>query len=158
MLQHSRTGSAQKEAIDLNALADEYLRLSYHGMRAKDKTFNAELQTHFDPSIGKVTVIPQDIGRALLNLYNNAFYAVNEKQKSGSVGQAGGQTFAPVVTVNTEKLNARPDEPVGRGKIRITVKDNGNGIPEKLVDKIFQTFFYDQTDWPGYGIGPFTGL
>jgi len=136
MIQHSRTGSALKEATDLNALADEYLRLSYHGLRAKDKTFNAELQTHFDPSIGKVTVVPQDMGRALLNLYNNAFYAVHEKLKFGVKG------FVPTVMVSTEKLN---------GKIRITVKDNGNGIPEKLLDKIFQPFF--TTKPPGHGTG-----
>jgi len=155
MLQHSRAGSAQKEATDINALADEYLRLSYHGMRARDKSFNAELKTYFDPSIGKVTIIPQDIGRALLNLYNNAFYAVNEKQKSSP------NNFAPVVTVNTTKLNAGSparagtdgDDPVGRGKIRIIVKDNGNGIPEKFLNKIFQPFFTTKPTGQGTGLG-----
>jgi signal transduction histidine kinase len=138
MIQHSRTGSALKEATDLNALADEYFRLAYHGMRAKDKTFNAELQTHFDPSVGKVTIIPQDIARALLNLYNNAFYAVNEKLKTSVAG------FAPVVTVSTEKLN---------DKIKLTVKDNGNGIPEKIRDKIFQPFFTTKPTGQGTGLG-----
>jgi len=146
MLQHSGISGGQKELTDINALADEYFRLSYHGMRARDKSFNAELQTHFDPTIGKVAVIPQDISRALLNLYNNAFYAcaersrsaVNQKQKSGV------NSFAPVVAVSTEKSN---------GKIRITVKDNGNGVPEKLLDKIFQPFFTTKPAGQGTGLG-----
>lgn len=136
-----------KEATDLNALADEYLRLSYHGMRAKDKTLNVELQTHFDPSIGKVTVVPQDIGRALLNLYNNAFYAVNEKARLRSAAGArlpDGQGYEPRVVVTTRKAG---------DKIEITVGDNGNGIPEKLLDKIFQPFFTTKPAGQGTGLG-----
>ena len=82
MLQHSRASTGQKEPTDINALADEYLRLSYHGLSAKDKTFNATIKTDFDESIGKINIVPQDIGRVLLNLFNNAFYAVNEKKKA----------------------------------------------------------------------------
>ena len=105
MLQHSRTSSAQKEMTDINALADEYLRLSYHGLRAKDKSFNADIKTEFDNNIGKINIIPQDIGRVLLNLINNAFYAVNERQKEEGVG------YEPTVTISTcnrmEKLRSK---------------------------------------------------
>jgi len=138
MLQHSRVSNGQKELTDINALADEYLRLSYHGMRAKDKLFNAELQTHFDASIGNVLVIPQDVGRVLFNLYNNAFYAVNEKNK------ANDGEFKPLVSVSTEKLNE---------KIKIIVNDNGNGIPEKIREKIFQPFFTTKPTGEGTGLG-----
>jgi signal transduction histidine kinase len=126
MLQHSRASSGLKEPTDINKLADEYLRLSYHGMRAKDKSFNAEFKTGFDESIGKINVVPQDIGRVLLNLFNNAFYAVNEKK------QKLNGTFEPVVTVSTKKEN---------GSIILKVSDNGNGIPLNIVDKVFQPFF-----------------
>jgi len=126
MLQHSRQTSGIKEPTDINALADEYLRLSYHGVRAKEKTFNAEIKTDFDSSIGKIDVIPQDIGRVLLNLYNNAFYTVNEKRKQQQ------ENYEPTVSVSTKKLN---------GKIEIKVRDNANGIPQKVLDKIFQPFF-----------------
>src|ERR1700741_3692131 len=102
MLQHSRTSSGQKELTDINALCDEYLRLAYHGMRAKDKTFNAEIKTDFDESVGKINVVPHDIGRVLLNLYNNAFYAVGEK-KNVSTSSAG-QQYEPTVTVSTKKV------------------------------------------------------
>jgi signal transduction histidine kinase len=119
MLQHSRVSTGQKELTDINALADEYFRLSYHGLRAKDKDFNATLQTDFDESIGKINVVPHDIGRVLLNLFNNAFYAVNEKKKQAS------EAYEPNVVVNTKRLDNR---------IEITVKDNGKGIPEKVVD------------------------
>ena len=138
MLQHSRTTSSQKEPTDINALADEYLRLSYHGLRAKDKTFNATLQTDFEDSIVKINIIPQDIGRVLLNLYNNAFYATNEKSKKHI------ESFEPTVSVSTKKIN---------DKIEIRVKDNGNGIPQKVLDKIFQPFFTTKPTGQGTGLG-----
>ncbi len=138
MLQHSRSSSGQKEPTDINALADEYLRLAYHGLRAKDKSFNAETKTDFDEGIGKISIIPQDVGRVLLNLFNNAFYAVAEKSKQRAVG------YESKVSVSTLKLP---------GKIEITVKDNGNGIPEKVIDKIFQPFFTTKPTGQGTGLG-----
>jgi signal transduction histidine kinase/ligand-binding sensor domain-containing protein len=138
MLQHSRTTSSQKESIDINALADEYLRLAYHGMRAKDKSFNATLKTDFDESIGNINVIPQDIGRAILNLINNAFYAVDEKKKQI------GKDYEPIVSVTTKKIN---------GKVEVKVADNGNGIPQKVIDKIFQPFFTTKPTGQGTGLG-----
>ncbi len=138
MLQHSRESKGQKEATDINALADEYLRLSFHGLRAKDKSFNPKMQTDFDPKIGIVNIIPQDIGRVLLNLYNNAFYAVSEKKKQLSEG------YEPTVTVITKRLS---------GKVVIRVKDNGNGIPKKVLDKIFQPFFTTKPAGQGTGLG-----
>jgi signal transduction histidine kinase len=151
VLQHSRASSGQKELTDINKLADEYLRLSYHGMRAKDKSFNAEYKTDFDESIGKINVVPQDIGRVLLNLYNNAFYAVNEKTKSiGSLQPDQGNSYVPKVpkvptfTIVTKKSN---------DKVLISVKDNGNGIPQNVVDKIFQPFFTTKPTGQGTGLG-----
>ena len=138
MLQHSRASTSKKEPIDINALADEYLRLSYHGLRAKDKDFNANFTTNYDESIGKIEVVPQDIGRVLLNLYNNAFYAVSEKKK-----QLNG-TFEPTVEVNTKRVG---------NKVELSVKDNGFGIPEKEVDKIFQPFFTTKPTRRGTGLG-----
>jgi len=138
MLQHSRSTSSQKDLTDINALADEYLRLSYHGLRAKDKTFNATLKTDFDESIGKINIVPQDIGRVLLNLYNNAFYAVTEKKKQHPEG------YEPTVSVSTKKIN---------GKVEISIKDNGNGIPPKVVDKIYQPFFTTKPTGQGTGLG-----
>ncbi len=138
MLQHSRKNTGQKEPSDMNALCDEYIRLSYHGLRAKDKAFNAEFKTDFDETIGKINIVPQDIGRVLLNLFNNAFYAVNEKEKER------GQEFKPWVFVQTKKLN---------GKVQITVKDNGDGIPQNIVDKIFQPFFTTKPTGSGTGLG-----
>jgi signal transduction histidine kinase len=138
MLQHSRTSTGKKEPIDINALADEYLRLSYHGLRAKDKSFNAKLETSFDESLGKVGVLPQDLGRVLLNLFNNAFYAVSEKKK-----QVNG-TFEPTVSVSTKKVN---------DKVEIIVKDNGSGIPQKVLDKIYQPFFTTKPTGEGTGLG-----
>jgi signal transduction histidine kinase/ligand-binding sensor domain-containing protein len=138
MLQHSRKSSGQKEPTDINALADEYLRLSYHGLRAKDKTFNAEMKTDFDESIGKINIISQDIGRVLLNLFNNAFYAVNEGKSSNS------NSYKPTVFVSTQKCD---------DKIQITVRDNGNGIPQNIVDKIFQPFFTTKPTGQGTGLG-----
>jgi signal transduction histidine kinase len=147
MLQHSRTSSGQKELTDINILADEYLRLAYHGLRAKDKTFNAKFETQFDSSIDKINVVPQEIGRVILNLINNAFYTVSEKKR-----QLNG-TYEPTVSVSTRKLNARPDDPVGRDQIEIKVTDNGNGIPQKVLDKIFQPFFTTKPTGTGTGLG-----
>ena len=138
MLQHSRTSSGQKEPTDINALADEYLRLAYHGLRAKDKSFNAEIKTDFDNSIDKISVNPQDIGRVILNLINNAFYAVNQKQKQNL------NEYERTVTVTTAKQN---------GKVEIKVADNGNGIPQKVLDKIFQPFFTTKPTGQGTGLG-----
>ena len=151
MLQHSRQSSGHKEPTDINALADEYLRLSYHGLRAKDKTFNAEMKTEFDGSVGKVNLIPQDIGRVLLNLFNNAFYAVSERQKAVSKRRkAEGEKlkaesdYEPTVSVSTMSCD---------GKVQIIVKDNGNGIPQNIVDKIFQPFFTTKPTGEGTGLG-----
>jgi len=138
MLQHSRTSSGQKEPTDVNILADEYLRLAFHGLRAKDKSFNARFETKFDNSIEKINIIPQDIGRVILNLINNAFYAVTEKKKVNTNG------YEPVVTVTTKKDSS---------KIEIKVKDNGNGIPQKVLDKIFQPFFTTKPTGQGTGLG-----
>ncbi len=138
MLQHSRTSSGQKELTDINALCDEYLRLAYHGLRAKDKSFNAEIKTDFDSAIGKINIVPQEIGRVILNLINNAFYAVSEKQKVGVIG------YEPTVTISTKKIN---------DKIEIKVSDNGNGIPQKILDKIFQPFFTTKPTGQGTGLG-----
>ncbi len=138
MLQHSRSSTGQKELSDINTLADEYLRLSYHGLRAKDKSFNATMNTDFDSSIGKINIVPQDIGRVLLNLYNNAFYAVNEKSKQQI------QRYEPTVSVNSKKSD---------DKILLTVMDNGNGISQKVIDKIFQPFFTTKPTGQGTGLG-----
>ena len=169
MLQHSRSSTGVKEATDINALADEYLRLSYHGLRAKDKNFNAEMipiaiGTDFDSSIGKINIIPQDIGRVLLNLYNNAFYACSERSLS-TVNQQISKNlisyeptdeaelptferlatlYEPTVSVSTKKVG---------DKVEITVSDNGNGIPEKVKDKIFQPFFTTKPTGQGTGLG-----
>jgi signal transduction histidine kinase len=138
MLQHSRSGIGNREPTDINALADEYLRLSYHGMRAKNKSFHATIQTDFDKSIDKVSVIPRNIGQVLLNLYNNAFFAVDEKRKLNISG------YTPFVSVATMKLDR---------KLKITVKDNGAGVPEKVKDKIFQPFFTTKPAGSGTGLG-----
>jgi signal transduction histidine kinase len=138
MLQHSQIGSGEKEPTDINALADEYLRLAYHGLKAKDKSFNASLKTDFDPSIGTINIIPQDIGRVLLNLINNAFYAVNERSKEQVMG------YEPAVSVCTKKVN---------GELEIRVADNGSGIPEKVLDKVFQPFFTTKPTGQGTGLG-----
>jgi signal transduction histidine kinase len=138
MLQHSRTSTGQKEPTDINALADEYLRLAYHGLRAKDKSFNADIKTDFDETIGKINIVPQDIGRVVLNLINNAFYAVDEKKKQSV------EAYEPIVSVSTKKSN---------GKVEIKVADNGNGIPQKVLDKIFQPFFTTKPTGQGTGLG-----
>jgi signal transduction histidine kinase len=138
MLQHSRSSTGQKESTDINALCEEYLRLSYHGLRAKDKSFNAKFETHFDDSIGKLNIIPQDIGRVVLNLINNAFYAVNERKKSVDAG------YEPTVSISTKKEH---------GEVLIAVTDNGNGIPKSIVHKIFQPFFTTKPTGEGTGLG-----
>jgi signal transduction histidine kinase/ligand-binding sensor domain-containing protein len=138
MLQHSRKSAGQREATDINVLCDEYLRLSYHGMRAKDKAFHAELETKFDYTARKINVIPEDIGRVLLNVCNNAFYAVTEKKKT-----AGGE-YQPTVSVQTKKL---------KDTIEIIIKDNGPGISKNIVDKIFQPFFTTKPTGQGTGLG-----
>ncbi len=138
MLQHSRQTSGTKEPTDINALCDEYLRLSYHGLRAKNNSFNATMKTDFDESIGSINIIPQDIGRVLLNLYNNAFYATNEKRRQPI------ENYEPTVSVSTKKAG---------DKFLISVKDNGYGIPQKVVDKIFQPFFTTKPTGQGTGLG-----
>ena len=138
MLQHSRASSGKKEPTDINALADEYLRLSYHGLRAKDKSFNATMQTHFDDEIGMVNIVSQDMGRVLLNLFTNAFYSVAEKKKQQI------EDYQPTVAVTTKKTN---------DIISIDVKDNGLGIPQKVLDKIFQPFFTTKPTGQGTGLG-----
>ena len=138
MLLHSRETSGLKEPTDLNKLADEYLRLSFHGLRAKDKSFNALLKTDYDETIGQINIVPQDIGRVLLNLFNNAFYAVSEKKNLQPTG------FEPSISVRTKKKNAI---------IEIRIKDNGNGIPNKILDKIFQPFFTTKPTGQGTGLG-----
>ncbi|MBK7290559.1 MAG: two-component sensor histidine kinase [Chitinophagaceae bacterium] len=138
MLQHSRSSSGSKEPTDINALADEYLRLAYHGLRAKDKTFNATMKTDFDKSIGNVNIIPQDIGRVILNLITNAFYVVNEKKQQMKDG------YEPTVTISSKKVG---------DKIEVSVTDNGNGIPQNIVDKIFQPFFTTKPTGQGTGLG-----
>lgn len=138
MLQHSRASNGQKELTDINALADEYLRLSYHGLRAKDKTFNADFKTDLDPNLSKIEVIPQDFGRVLLNIINNAFYAVQQKAKLGIEG------YKPTVNIITSKT----DE-----DIIVKITDNGDGMPESVKTKIFQPFFTTKPTGQGTGLG-----
>lgn len=148
MLQHSRSSTGIKEPTDINALADEYLRLAYHGLRAKDKSFNATMKTDYDQTIGNINIIPQDIGRVILNLIINGFYAVTEKKK-GPLTPEGGTSnlrieYEPTVTVSTKKIN---------GKVEVRVADNGDGIPQKVLDKIFQPFFTTKPTGQGTGLG-----
>lgn len=138
MLQHSRTGSGQKEFTDINALCEEYARLCYHGLRAKDNTFNANIITDFDPAITGVNIIPQDMGRVIMNVLTNAFYAVNEKKMQRSTG------YEATVSIKTEHCG---------NKIDITISDNGNGIPQQIIDKIFQPFFTTKPTGKGTGLG-----
>jgi two-component system, NtrC family, sensor kinase len=138
MLQHARKSSGQKEEVAINALVDEYLQLSYHGFRAKDKSFNAAIETQFDENIGKVLIVPQEIGRVMLNLFNNAFYAIAEKRQQIS------DNYEPVVTITSKRQN---------GNIEIKVLDNGNGIPQNYIDKIFQPFFTTKPTGQGTGLG-----
>jgi two-component system, NtrC family, sensor kinase len=138
MLQHSRANTGQKELTDINSLADEYLRLAYHGLRAKDKTFNAKFETDLDPAVGRVSVIPQEIGRVILNLLTNAFYVVTEKKKRL------GESFNPTVIISTKKT---------KQGLEIKVSDNGDGIPSNILDKIFQPFFTTKPTGQGTGLG-----
>jgi signal transduction histidine kinase len=142
MLQHSRRSSGVKEPTDLNALCDEYLRLSYHGLRAKDKSFNATMKTDFDETIGKINIIPQDFGRVVLNLINNAFYAVSPLASKG--GKMLEPNYEPTVSISTKKEN---------NKIIIEVSDNGNGMPQHIIDKVFQPFFTTKPTGQGTGLG-----
>jgi signal transduction histidine kinase len=137
MLQHSRASSNVKEPTNVNKLIDEYLRLAYHGLRAKDKSFNAELVTQFAPNLPEINLVPQDIGRAVLNLFNNAFYATQQKTKSDA-------DYKPEVTLTT----------ASNGKeITISVKDNGSGIPDDVKAKIMQPFFTTKPTGEGTGLG-----
>ncbi|HEY9002970.1 MAG TPA: ATP-binding protein [Mucilaginibacter sp.] len=138
MLQHSRASTGEKQLTNINVLADEFFKLSFHGLRAKDKSFNAEMVTHFDPALPKVNVVQQDIGRVLLNLINNAFYAVNQKAKTA------GTDYKPVVELSTTHTDDH---------IEIKVRDNGNGIPESIKDKIMQPFFTTKPTGEGTGLG-----
>lgn len=143
MLQHSRKSSGQKEFTDINELADEYLRLSYHGLRAKDKTFNASFSTDFDPAVGQINIIPQDVGRVFLNIINNAFYAVTEKKKALQELDPT-NTYTPSLYVSTKRL---------QDAVEIRINDNGNGIPHQVLDKIFQPFFTTKPTGQGTGLG-----
>ncbi|MDQ6814415.1 MAG: ATP-binding protein [Bacteroidota bacterium] len=143
MLQHSRASSGTKEPTDINALADEYLRLSYHGLRAKDKNFNATFVTDYDESIRELNIVPQDVGRVLLNLINNAFYAVAEKKKHAP------PEYQPTVSVSTKAVILAS----GSAGVRICVKDNGSGIPPNVLDKIYQPFFTTKPAGQGTGLG-----
>jgi two-component system NtrC family sensor kinase len=143
MLEHSRTATGERQSTDLNALADEYLRLAYQGLRAKNKDgstarFNCELITDFAPDLGKPEIVPQEIGRVLLNLYNNAFYAVHQKQMTAPTD------YQPTIWVSTQEVN---------GQVRMKVKDNGMGIPEPIRAKIFQPFFTTKPTGEGTGLG-----
>mgnify|MGYP000906234443 CR=1 FL=1 len=146
MLQHSRSSNGVKEPTDLNGLADEYLRLAYHGLRAKDKSFNATMNTDFEKDLEKIEVIPQDLGRVILNLITNAFYVVAEKKKQN--GQTDGTLektgYEPTVTIGTKSIG---------NKVEISVTDNGNGIPQAIIDKIFQPFFTTKPSGQGTGLG-----
>jgi signal transduction histidine kinase len=138
MLQHSRSSNGSKEATDINAMVDEYLRLSYHGLRAKDKSFNAVMETHFDPAVEKVLIHPQELGRVILNLLNNAFYSVHQQKR------VAGKSYEPTVSVSTFR-NANG--------VTIQIKDNGTGIPQAVLDKIFQPFFTTKPTGEGTGLG-----
>ena len=140
MLEHSRASTGEKQSTDINALADEYLRLSYHGLRAKDKAFNSDFKMNFDENLPKILLIPQDVGRVLLNLFNNAFYAVYKKVQSGKATEG----YRPLVVVSTKLIE---DEVV------IKVKDNGLGISEEHISKIFQPFFTTKPTGEGTGLG-----
>jgi len=150
MLQHSRSNSGTKEPTDINVLTDEYLRLAYHGLRAKNKSFNASMETNFDPDLPKINVVSQDIGRVILNLITNAFYAVNERSKKGENG------YQPTVLVSSERVDSPSGVGGERGKgdfIKISVSDNGSGIPDAIKDKIFQPFFTTKPTGQGTGLG-----
>jgi signal transduction histidine kinase len=142
MLQHSRNNDGEKENVDINKLTDEYLRLAYHGLRAKNKSFNATLDTHFDDSIGKLYLVPQDIGRVILNVITNAFYAIDDKQKN--LKNQSNTSYKPKVAIETKKVD---------NTVIITVRDNGNGIPKSIQQKIFEPFFTTKPTGKGTGLG-----
>ena len=142
MLQHSRTSSGLKEPTDINTLCDEYLRLAYHGLRAKDKSFNTAFETNFDPALPRLQVVPQELGRVILNLINNAFYAVSEKLKTEI--QKPGSAYKPVVQISTRNIN---------GSVEIRINDNGTGIPGHVKEKIFHPFFTTKPTGQGTGLG-----
>jgi signal transduction histidine kinase len=148
MLQHSRSSNGVKEPTNINALADEYLRLAYHGLRAKDKSFNATMKTDFDVTIGNINIIPQDIGRVILNLITNAFYVVDEKKKTPQVLN-GALEYEPTIWVSTKLIGT----PLADGGVLISVRDNGSGIPQKVLNKIFQPFFTTKPTGQGTGLG-----
>ena len=156
MLEHSRKSTGVKVLTDINALADEYLRLSYHGLRAKDKDFNALMETHFETPLSKINIIPQDIGRVLLNLFNNAFYAIKApqppkgEQEVSALSRLNNESYVPTVTVSTRYL--APPLGVG-GLIEIRVKDNGTGMPDSVKAKVFQPFFTTKPTGQGTGLG-----
>ncbi len=138
MLEHSRASTGERQLTNLNALADEYLRLAYQGYRAKEKAFTCKLATEFDPSLREVSVVSQNVGRVLLNLYNNAFYTVYEKQKTAPAD------YQPTVTVSTSQVN---------GRVTIRVRDNGMGMPDSVKEKVFQPFFTTKPTGQGTGLG-----
>ena len=146
MLQHSRASSNVKEPTNINTIADEYFRLAYHGLRAKDKSFNAELISELDPNLPMINIVSQDVGRVLLNMFTNAFYAVHQKQK------AIGGDFKPRVTITTKAI-AAPGSGGSGSVIEIRVKDNGSGIPDAIKDKIMQPFFTTKPAGEGTGLG-----
>lgn len=148
MLQHSQSHNGEMGLTDINALADEYLKLSYHGFRAKYKLFNCIIQTSFDESIERINIIPQDIGRILINLFNNAFYSINEKKKAPQ-HPAGGVAYEPTVSVTTKRIIDHSKD----GSVEITIADNGIGIPQKFIDKIYQPFFTTKPTGEGTGLG-----
>ena len=138
LLQHARSNSSDAELTDINFLADEYLKLSYHGFRARDTLFNVNIKTTFDPAVEKINIVPQDIGRVLMNIYNNAFYSVKEKHNKNISG------YEPVITIVTKKED---------GKVKIIIRDNGVGVPKKYLGKIFQPFFTTKPTGVGTGLG-----
>jgi signal transduction histidine kinase len=149
MLEHSRTSKGEKTLTNLNVLTDEFVRLSYHGFRAKDKNFSTEYRLALDSNLPKVRVVASDLGRVILNLVNNAFYAVNDKAKSTPQPPQGGETYKPLVTVKTTVAKS----PSGDLGVEISVQDNGSGIPENIKDKIFHPFFTTKPTGSGTGLG-----
>ena len=152
MLMHSRTASGHKEPIDINYLVQEYLRLSYHGQHAKAPDFDVHLETDFDSTLGKVPVISQDLSRVLLNIYQNAFYAMNEKRKKMQSGNGASQSYAPVLNVTTQKVQL-PSAQGMEDYAEIRIRDNGPGIPQRIAEKIWQPFFTTKPTGQGTGLG-----